>query len=145
MAGDWDTYRQDTITEIEAITPTVDPTQTWKVWQRGEERPTRGRVFSAELSAPEGGVQVFGAGRQQLARTLLVETTYTRTTDYHARRAADEGDIEEAVAPSSTYPSGLYVRRLKREDVREEWDPETRTIVVTFPILHVYRETVTLV
>lgn len=85
-----------------------------------------------------------------MSRVLLVETTYQRGRDYHDRRGADEVDIEEALAPQSTYPDAgtwgaLKVRRLLRDEVEEDWDEERGTVRVTYPILHIYREPVTMV
>jgi hypothetical protein len=144
----WGKIRDDTAATIVAVSPTIDAGQRWKHVDRApsEELP-RARAFRAEKSTPRDGVQLYGAGEQQVSRVLLIETAYQRGRDYHDRRAADEVDLEEALAPTSSYIAAgswgaLKVRRVLRDEVDEEWDDERGTVQVTYPVLHIYREPV---
>ena len=111
-------------------------------------QPGADRVFLIERWLPVSGAMVFGADQQQIARDMIVQTSYVRGKEFHDRIAADEVDLEEALAPSSTYCSwtggALRVRRVVRESIEMEEGEKEGVYIVRFPVRVVWRETVTL-
>jgi len=141
----------DTGQRIERIDPTVHQGVRWRWvrWGRPEGEAGRDREFSMRTLRPVGDVAVYGTGEEQLGRIIEIEAWYRGSDDLVERMASDERDIEAALTPSSTYPSGswgaLRVRRVMREavEVREVLD-RGRAVQLVIPVTVIWRESVTL-
>jgi len=141
----WETARLDTVELIEAITPTYDADKAFRCIElpRRPGARARDRQFTAHKSEPIGDVAVFGNNEQQLGKRLMVEVSYTPADDVNDRMHQDELDIVNAISNSGTYPAGLRVRQVARDQVEPDFRDDG-SIVKTIPIDHIFRESVTL-
>ena len=140
----WATIYADTVARIGAITPSQDPRQRWShIPDSRELAGGRDRVFRTLPPETSDDASIAGAGYAQLTWTVPVISEYLLTTAFSGRIAADWIDLTGALNPKSTYPVGLRVRRV--EQLRAEQDTERDRVVVTYPVIHIYRVRVTLV
>ena len=140
----WATIYADTVARIGAITPSQDPRQRWShIPDSRELAGGRDRVFRTLPPETSDASSIAGAGYAQLTWTVPVVSEYLPTTVLAGRVAADWVDLTRALSPKVTYPAGLRVRRV--EQPRTEQDTEKDRVVVTYPVVHIYRVRVTLV
>ena len=140
----WATIYADTVARIGAITPSQAPRQRWShIPDSRELAGGRDRVFRTLPPETSDASSIAGAGYAQLTWTVPVISEYLLTTAFSGRVAADWADLTGALNPKSTYPAGLRVRRV--EQPRMEYDTEKDRVVVTYPVVHIYRVRVTLV
>lgn len=145
----WAQVQDDTITRVEAITPTYDAPQRWRYLPpaRDVEERGRDREFITDWRAGAGESVIVGASYRQERRVLVLHTYYQDSDGVDDMIASDHVDLIEALQPTSTYPSGTW-GALR---VRLVLDPEAATedeedgLVVSFEIDCIYRYPVTVV
>ena len=149
----WGTILQDTIDRIagasdgspRGIVSTVDSKQRWRHvpdTRLDDDDAGRDRTFRTLDPETEENT-IAGAAQVQLTWTVPVEAQYLPSVGIMDRVLSDWTDLVAALQPRSTYPTGLRVRSV--EQPRIERDTERDRYVVTYPVRHIYRVSVTLV
>ncbi len=132
----------DVVTQLKAITPTVNPDQRWRYLGRtrdGEGKGSTDRAYSIR-DEPGGPVPIVGCGQRQEKRALLLRTYYLLGQDLEDRKSADHQDLISALQPRSTYPSGAWGElRVRKVGEPQDDDSTAGRLVVIHRVEVIYR------
>ncbi len=146
----WGRIKNDTISRVVAITPTVSPSIKFHnvpPSRSDSTGPQEGRSMRQfhTTTEPEEQLSFAGGGLRKARWTLSLVVSYPPSEDIDDLIGADHRDLMEALQPTSTYGTGSWgaccVRKVEEPD---EPVRDGDLVEVRYPVAITFRQPVTM-